>query len=438
MGMLNNPWFRVKVHRITQGDAPCIQFEHPTQAGNQGGGWMVRMKGHPSLTAPAVAVDKAISAPPAAAEPKVTRSQLPASGKKANYSMEEVRKHNTAESTWFVVKGRVYDATAFLKIHPGGSDSIVLSAGQDATEEFEAIHSKKAWDQLEEYYIGDLTSDDDATSVSSRDDTSDSSTHGPLIALDPRNRIPFKMVQKTKLSPDSYRLRFELQSPHHILGLPVGQHMLFSKRVDGKLVMRAYTPITSDHEIGYFDLVIKVYYPTPEYPEGGKMSQILGALEEGDTVDVKGPMGHVTYTSAGVIRLHDQPYQVKSFTMLCAGTGITPIFQILRAVLRNAHDSSTLFVVYGNRNEDDILLRSELNELAAAHPKQLRLTFTLTNPPAGWTGEKGRVNAEMIRRLCPAGADGNFALLCGPKPFEDSCIQALNNYGYDAKHCVTF
>ena len=438
MGMLNNPWFRVKVHREMQGDTPYIKFEHPTQAGNQGGGWMLRMKGHPSLTAPVIAIDNAVTAPPPPEEPKVTKPTLLSSAKKVTYSMEEIRKHNTPESTWFVVKGRVYDATAFLKIHPGGSDSIILSAGQDATEEFEAIHSKKAWDQLEEYYIGDLISDDDATSVSSRDDTSDSSSHGMLIALDPRNRIPFKMVQKTKLSPDSFRLRFELQSPDHILGLPVGQHMLFSKRVDGKLVMRAYTPITSDREVGFFDLVIKVYYPTPEFPDGGKMSQILGALEEGDTVDVKGPMGHVTYPSAGLIRLHDQPYQVKSFTLLCAGTGITPIFQILRAVLRNGHDPTPLFVLYGNRNEDDILLRTELTDLATAHPKQLRLFFTLTNPPANWTGEKGRVNSEMIRCLCPAGADGNFALLCGPKPFEDSCIQALHNYGYDTKHCVTF
>lgn len=34
-------------------------------------------------------------------------------------SMEEVEKHDSKESAWFVVDGRVYDATPFLKEHPG-------------------------------------------------------------------------------------------------------------------------------------------------------------------------------------------------------------------------------------------------------------------------------------------------------------------------------
>jgi len=51
---------------------------------------------------------------------------------------------------------QVYDATPFLKAHPGGGDSILIVAGTDATEEFNAIHSAKAKAQLLEYCIGDL------------------------------------------------------------------------------------------------------------------------------------------------------------------------------------------------------------------------------------------------------------------------------------------
>jgi Cytochrome b5-like Heme/Steroid binding domain len=46
--------------------------------------------------------------------------------------------------------------TPFLKEHPGGVDSILLAAGDDVTEEFDAIHSKKAKAMLEKYCIGDL------------------------------------------------------------------------------------------------------------------------------------------------------------------------------------------------------------------------------------------------------------------------------------------
>ena len=52
--------------------------------------------------------------------------------------------------------GQVYDATPFLKDHPGGADSILLVAGTDATEEFDAIHSTKAKAQLLQYALGRL------------------------------------------------------------------------------------------------------------------------------------------------------------------------------------------------------------------------------------------------------------------------------------------
>lgn len=50
----------------------------------------------------------------------------------------------------------MYDGTPFLKEHPGGGDSILLVAGTDATEEFNAIHSDKAKAQLLQFCIGDL------------------------------------------------------------------------------------------------------------------------------------------------------------------------------------------------------------------------------------------------------------------------------------------
>lgn len=97
-----------------------------------------------------------------------------------------------------------------------------------------------------------------------------------LIALNPRKKIPFTLVEKTVLSRDSRKLRFALQSPKHILGLPVGKHMFFYAQVNGNPVMRAYTPSSSNSLVGYFDLVIKVYFANenPRFPDGGKMSQV--------------------------------------------------------------------------------------------------------------------------------------------------------------------
>ena len=68
----------------------------------------------------------------------------------------QVEKHDSRESVWFVHDGKVYDGTKFLKEHPGGAESILMVGGQDATEEFNAIHSSKAKSMLADYMIGQV------------------------------------------------------------------------------------------------------------------------------------------------------------------------------------------------------------------------------------------------------------------------------------------
>ena len=60
------------------------------------------------------------------------------------------------------------------------------------------------------------------------------------------------------LSHDTRRFRFALPTDEHILGLPVGQHIYLNATINGQLVIRPYTPVTSDDDKGHFDLVIKV------------------------------------------------------------------------------------------------------------------------------------------------------------------------------------
>ncbi|OAP58658.1 hypothetical protein AYL99_07748 [Fonsecaea erecta] len=53
----------------------------------------------------------------------------------------EVAQHNDRHSCWVVLYGKVYDITDFLDGHPGGSQVLLRSAGQDATAEYESVHS---------------------------------------------------------------------------------------------------------------------------------------------------------------------------------------------------------------------------------------------------------------------------------------------------------
>jgi hypothetical protein len=73
-------------------------------------------------------------------------AKLPADAPKVGnpYSMDEISKHNTKESTWVLINGVVCDVTQFKKEHPGGIDIIEQNAGTDVSGLWNTIHNPDA------------------------------------------------------------------------------------------------------------------------------------------------------------------------------------------------------------------------------------------------------------------------------------------------------
>ena len=65
-------------------------------------------------------------------------------------------------------------------------------------------------------------------------------------------------VPSQEITHDTRRFRFALPTEKHILGLPTGKHLYIFAEIGNEIIMRPYTPVTSDDDVGYFDLVIKV------------------------------------------------------------------------------------------------------------------------------------------------------------------------------------
>jgi nitrate reductase (NAD(P)H) len=156
---------------------------------------------------------------------------------------------------------QVYDGTDFLEQHPGGVHSITLVAGEDATEDFIAIHSSDAKKQLANFHIGKLIGAAPSSSPLHEDDT----TTGHFLTK------KWKAVVLTNIetkSPDVKLFRFALDRPHRELGLPIGQHVYVRLRrkllrkedgelMYGELVQRAYTPLSRLGDRGFVDLLVK-------------------------------------------------------------------------------------------------------------------------------------------------------------------------------------
>lgn len=251
------------------------------------------------------------------------------------------------------------------------------------------------------------------------------SSSQPKLLEDPEQKYNVKLIEREEVSHDTRRFRFELPSKHHVLGLPIGQHVYLSATINDQLVIRPYTPVSSDDDKGYFELVIKVYFKNvhPKFPDGGKMSQHLESLKIGDTILVRGPSGLLEYHGKGNFAIKpDKKAQPKKRTfkkvsMVAGGTGIAPMLQIIRDILKKSNsDQTELALLFANQTEKDILLRNELEKLAAEHPKQFKIWYTLDRPEDGWKYSKGFVNKDMIKEHLHAPNDDTLILLCGPPP----------------------
>ena len=164
-----------------------------------------------------------------------------------------------------------------------------------------------------------------------------------VTLVDPNVKYALELIKKEELSHDTRLFRFALPSDEHCLGLPIGQHIYLSARINGSLVVRPYTPTSSDEDMGHMDLVVKIYPANvhPKFPDGGKMTQYLESLNIGDTIDVRGPSGHLVYRGKGAFDIKEdkkgpvKETKVKNVSMIAGGTGITPMLQLVRAVFRS-------------------------------------------------------------------------------------------------------
>jgi len=139
LGMMNNPWFRVVIHR----EGEMLRFEHPTQPALIPGGWMERVKKEGGDLANGFwgekMGDEGDDTQKAPVE-KPAEVSMKKTGVDKMITIDDLRKHEKEEEgPWFVVNGEVYDGTTFLKEHPGGGTSIIGAAGTDASDEFLAI-----------------------------------------------------------------------------------------------------------------------------------------------------------------------------------------------------------------------------------------------------------------------------------------------------------
>ncbi|WP_170763096.1 ferredoxin--NADP reductase [Ruegeria lacuscaerulensis] len=193
-----------------------------------------------------------------------------------------------------------------------------------------------------------------------------------------------------------------------------GQHLPLRFVVDGQEHRRCYT--ISNPPGAPLRITVKRV-------TGGVISNyVADRLAVGDTIEAQLPLGRFALKPGNMKR--------RTHYFFGAGSGITPLFSMINAVLLS-EPHSVAHLIYGNKNAKSIIFREELGALSAAHPGRFTLRHVLSSPSV-WTWSSpwrnGRVDAETIAAAItetpPVAQDVQY-WICGPGEMNKSTRSAL-------------
>lgn len=193
-----------------------------------------------------------------------------------------------------------------------------------------------------------------------------------------------------------------------------GQFLTLLLPVDDKKIRRSYSMSSSPYTDVSLAITIK------RVPGGYASNLLLDTIKVGDTLEVMEPMGAFFPKQSD-----DQTRQV---VFIGAGSGVTPLFSILKSVLM-VEPESEVFLIYGSRNEESIIFKGKLDALQAKYGERLKVVHTLSQPSESWEGEKGRLNKSHLLKIVEKLPSLNKAeaefFLCGPEDMMEEAHRAL-------------
>ena len=177
-----------------------------------------------------------------------------------------------------------------------------------------------------------------------------------------------------------------------------GQFLTLRLGIDGRHVPRCYSMSSAPGVDDAPRVTVK------RVKDGRGSNWVCDRIRAGDTIEVLAPSG-VFYP-----RTLDG-----DFLLLAGGSGITPVFAILRSVL--ARGTGRITLLYANRDEKSVIFKNELKALAEAHPARLTVIHWLDSVQGVPSVAQ---LAELARHHCAA-----QAFICGPGPYMDAAVAAL-------------
>lgn len=149
---------------------------------------------------------------------------------------------------------------------------------------------------------------------------------------------------------------------------------------------------------------------------GSPYKQALAGLAPGDPVTIAGPGGRLAL-----------PEGASRIAFLVGGVGVTPARSLLRDAAQRAHRFDDALVIFGNRDES---CAPYLGELSSLGDIGVRVVPVYESAGPEWTGERGLMTAELVRRHVDP-ADGRPFVVAGPPVMVEAIEAVLDELGID-------
>jgi ferredoxin-NADP reductase len=226
--------------------------------------------------------------------------------------------------------------------------------------------------------------------------------------LHPR-RMRLRVVDVVQETPSARTYRLE-RTDGPLPPFRPGQYVNVFVDVDGVPTSRPYS-IASQPGGNVLELTVK------DKPGGFVAPYLLHQVGVGDELETTGPAG--TF-------YHEPLIDGQDLVFLAGGSGITPFMSIIRDTVSQGLPLN-IHLLYGCRVPDDVIYGEELAALAAAHPN-LHYTLVISEPPPGYAGQAGFLDAALIRDKV-GDLVGKTFYVCGPNVMYDFCLSSLEALG---------
>ncbi len=241
-------------------------------------------------------------------------------------------------------------------------------------------------------------------------------THTRFDGLVPRvvepihpSRMALRVTEVIRETASARTLRFE-RTDGPLPPFRPGQYVNLYVEIDGVRTSRPYS-ISSAPGVEHLDLTVR------GKPGGFVSHHLMARVLKGDEMESSGPAGHF---------YHEPLIDGDDLVFLAGGSGITPFTSLVRDAARRGRKLS-IHLVYGSRMPDDVIFGDELARLAEGSDS-LRYTPVISEPPDGFEGATGFLDAALLRDLLGE-VEGRTFYLCGPNVMLDLCLDALEELG---------